>query len=118
MTVGIPGDWYRQPLEEMKHIPDDQLFGEIVRRNLMQSDIAETAKNGDALYTAAGAEAAFGDTDIISVSEDAGNFIDSMIDYTELETARADLFSGRRAEALIHLERALGGDFVGRLAVA
>lgn len=41
-----------------------------------------------------------------------------LIDAGELEEARADLFSGRRAEAFIHLERALGGDFVGRLAVA
>lgn len=38
------------------------------------------------------------------------------VDVAELEFARAELFSGRRAEALIHLERALGGDFIGRLA--
>jgi NAD(P)H-hydrate repair Nnr-like enzyme with NAD(P)H-hydrate dehydratase domain len=40
------------------------------------------------------------------------------IDADEVEAARAELMAGRRGEALIHLERALGGDFTGRLAVA
>ncbi len=38
------------------------------------------------------------------------------IDYAALDEARATLCRGNRAEALFLLERALGGDFVGRLA--
>lgn len=34
---------------------------------------------------------------------------------TELEVARMDLRVGRRTDALIHLERALGNEFIGRL---
>lgn len=38
-------------------------------------------------------------------------------DEAEIETARDEIMRGRRDEALIHIERALGGDFVGRLAI-
>ena len=40
------------------------------------------------------------------------------IDRESLDLARDEARRGRRGEALLQLERALGGDFVGRLAEA
>lgn len=51
------------------------------------------------------------------IVDDLG-FSTAEIDPDELEAARAELMGGRRGEALIHLELALGGDFTGRLAAA
>ncbi len=104
-----PPEWGDAPHEDLKEIDSDILLGELVRRKHIACDTALMISHGEVFYTKDEAKDAFAPKD------DDPRFA---IDLNELDTARADLFSGRRAEALIHLERALGGDFVGRLAVA
>ncbi|SCM73476.1 hypothetical protein KL86PLE_110082 [uncultured Pleomorphomonas sp.] len=104
-----PPEWGDPPYEDLKEIDGDVLLGELVRRKLIACDTALMISIGEVFYTKDEAEDAFAPK---------GDDPRWQVDLNELETARADLFSGRRAEALIHLERALGGDFVGRLAAA
>lgn len=108
---GTVGTWIKPPLEELQAVTDDVLLGELVRRNIIEPGIALALGNNEALVPESEA-----DTDGLAIY---GGPVEEVypfqIDYTELEEARADLFIGRRAEGLIHLERALGGDFVGRI---
>lgn len=97
--------------EALDGFNSDVLVDELLRREAITPEVANAIRQDAALYTEGQAVEIFG-----SEYSDFGPPSD--IDSTELEEARAELMSGRRGEALIHLERALGGDFVGRLAIA
>lgn len=44
-----------------------------------------------------------------------GNPVKAGVDLAEVEVATCEIRMGRKREALIHLERALGHDWIGRL---
>ncbi|MBS1167318.1 MAG: hypothetical protein H6R00_3343 [Proteobacteria bacterium] len=104
-----PPEWGDPPYEGLKEFDGDALLCELVCRKLIACDTALMLSHGEVFYTKDEAK------DTFAPKDDDPRF---MIDLNELEEARADLVSGRRSEALIHLERALGGDFVGCLAIA
>jgi hypothetical protein len=105
--TNYPPSWSEAPIEALKDVDDDALLAELVRRRSVERGIALSISNGEELFTEDEAED-------IPFYDDPRRELDGR----ELEEARAELMSGRRGEALIHLERALGSDFIGRLAVA
>lgn len=111
LSSTTPSEWSEEPRDDLSVFEASVLLGELVRRDAIPIEVAAAIHLDKALYTEGQAIEIFG-------AEEADEETQTEIDTVELEEARAELMSGRRGEALIHLERALGGDFVGRLAVA
>lgn len=114
-----PDSWTEAPQEIFETFSDDTLLAEMVRRKIIKIVAALALTQGSDLVAERREPGDIEDFCDDALFDECVKRALEVPDNAAGDIARAASYArqGNRAEAIIHIERALGGDFVGRLAI-